>query len=134
MKRSRLTRRTALRAKAPLRPGKPPRPKKRFNQRNAPRLAKRREAEFGDAVKFVRYLPCCICSKPGPNEAHHVRSRAAGGKADSIVALCPVHHREFHNAGRRTFAERHGVDLESIAAETARRFSEQAPDSDGEPF
>lgn len=90
-----------------------------MKKRNPVRLAKRRAEEFGADAALIRALPCCVCSAPGPNHPHHVRSRGAGGKSDSIVALCAEHHEEIHRIGRKSFAEKYEVDLVEEAARLA---------------
>jgi hypothetical protein len=59
-------------------------------KRNRKRKAKRFVSDFGGAeyVAFIKSLPCAICGVQGFSEAAHVRSRGAGGKADSLVPLC----------------------------------------------
>lgn len=70
----------------------------------------------------VRKLPCCLglVSCHGPIHAHHVRTAATSGTGlkpsdYQTVPLCERHHREIHNHGSTTFAERHEVDLLAIA-------------------
>lgn len=72
-------------------------------------------------LSFVRNLPCCICDRPGPNEAHHAgQVRGVAIKADdlTVVSLCSTHHREFHDKGRITFEEKHHVNLWEVIART----------------
>jgi hypothetical protein len=51
----------------------------------------------------------------------HGHSVGAGGQHDaSGVPLCRLHHTEQHQCGIGTFQDRHGIDLEAIAAELVR--------------
>lgn len=52
-------------------------------------------------LAFVRMRPCCVCEATAPNEAHHFGPRGMGEKTDDYraIALCPHHHREFHDHG-----------------------------------
>lgn len=60
----------------------------------------------------VRKLPCLACGHPGPNQAHHVRSRGAGGKDDywNLISLCESHHvsgpHAWHTIGALSFIYR----------------------------
>ena len=73
---------------------------------------------------YIRGLPCLIgvlCL--GPVEAHHVRTRGAGG-ADraNLIPLCGRHHAEWHTIGRQSFQRRWGLDAVAEAAELAAQF------------
>lgn len=57
---------------------------------------------------------CAICLKAG--EVHHVDTVGMGGNRKKIdhskhqlMCLCRKHHREYHNIGGNTFAEKHHV-------------------------
>lgn len=81
-------------------------------KRNRKRATARHAAAYGEKAEWLRLLACVVhrnCA--GPVEAHHVKTRGAGGMSKDIVSLCQRHHREFHDVGRLTFVERHGVDL-----------------------
>lgn len=60
----------------------------------------------------VRKLPCLACSKHGPSEAHHVKSRGAGGRDDyfNVIPLCNQHHTagkdSWHTLGAISFIHR----------------------------
>lgn len=60
-------------------------------------------------LKAVRALNCLACGKAPPNEAHHIRSRGAGGKDDffNVISLCDRHHRggpeAWHQIGAISF-------------------------------
>lgn len=72
----------------------------------------------GKYAARIRDLPCAIggvhCSTK--IEAHHVRTVGAGGRVWHLVPLCLVHHREWHDIGRVTFALKYGVNLDALAA------------------
>lgn len=78
--------------------------------------------EFGSAerVAYVASLPCIACGG-GPCENHHISGHAMGKRAHHsvIVPLCARHHREWHDVGRHTFAEKYhvhpGVEAERVA-------------------
>lgn len=58
---------------------------------NKARKAKRFQENYGgrEYMEFVHGLPCAVCDALCEfTEAAHVKSRGAGGKADSIVPLC----------------------------------------------
>lgn len=66
---------------------------------------------------WIRTLDCAVCGRKGPNDPHHVNKEGHGGKGikgddTRAIPLCNEHHREFHDKGRLTFAERHGIDYE----------------------
>ena len=81
---------------------------------------KRKAAAFERAyesparVKWVNMQPCVVCGG-WPCEAAHVTSKAAGGTADDLVALCARHHRLQHDMGIETFQAEYRVDLEGAA-------------------
>ena len=62
--------------------------------------------------------------------AHVVHSQGAGGDSTHLIPLCRKHHTEQHNTGVETFAAKHGLDLEKLAAEYELRW--QALNSNGE--
>lgn len=57
----------------------------------------------------TRWMPCVITGAPGPNDPHHVKSKKSGGP-ELPWNLCPLKHelhREFHNIGINTFANKY---------------------------
>src|SRR4030042_6190793 len=66
-------------------------------------------------LAYIRTLPCVVCGKI-PCQAHHL---SCGGKAlkcnDLETApLCPEHHSELTNNGKKTFIEKYGIDWKTI--------------------
>lgn len=64
-------------------------------------------------LELIRSLKCSVCWSSPPNEAHHWRSRGAGG-TDDLTNLCNLCHRchmIFHTIGQITFWERHGDQI-----------------------
>jgi len=99
-----------------------------------PRVARPRVGEARGPTRcpghlaFVRGHACCVagpeCS--GPVEAAHVRRGSGAGMGrkpddDRAVSLCRWHHRQQHDLGEARFERLHGVDLEALAREFARR-------------
>jgi len=93
------------------------------------RQAKRASPEGQAALQYmqaVKQLPCCVCGKPGPSDAHHVihdRYGTARVSDWNTVPLCKAHHQDgpeaIHN-GKATWREKHGPDHGYIA-ETRRK-------------
>lgn len=50
-------------------------------------------AKERDHLAAVKALPCSVCSKSGPSEAHHIKQ----GQQYSCVALCTDCHTGSHN-------------------------------------
>ena len=105
MRRTELKRRTPLKAAKRLRPV------------NSKRKRLRHARNFGEEAALVRSLPCLVCG--GLSEPAHVVSRGAGGGRFDLVPLCRDHHREQHDDGVLTFAERHCLDLRAEADRVA---------------
>ena len=82
----------------------------------AERKQKRWENNFGslERVSIINSLPCVICKRI-PSQNAHGRSRGSGGKWQSIVPLCQIHHHEQHFIGIQTFQNKYSVDLDDIA-------------------
>jgi hypothetical protein len=71
-------------------------------------------------LQRVKMLPCVICRKPGPSDAHHVIcERFSSNKAGDFetIPLCKNCHQEGPNAihnGKRSWVERNGPDYEYL--------------------
>lgn len=99
----------------PLARGKPPQHKTPIRKRNPERAARLDREACGPHADYVRRHPCRICGHV-PVQAHHVKSRGAGGKAENnLIPLCPVHHERVHR-GRKTFEREHKIDQAKVAA------------------
>jgi len=91
---------------------------RRMKRRNRKRRARRYEEEFGPRADFARGFPCVVrgCDE-WPTQAAHVKSRGAGGKAESnIVSLCAEHQQQQHQIGILSFQARHEIDLRDEAS------------------
>lgn len=99
---------------------KPPRSERRH--KNSP--TKQRPGMSEAHLAAVRKLQCCVCGKPGPSEAHHLRiERGMGQKAPDrcTVPLCWEDHiGGTHLVGSKKegkwFADRGIADVEGMAA------------------
>ena len=85
--------------------------------------AQRKAANFARSfhsdqrVKFVQSLPCRVCGALPTVTAHTVGGGTSRrGPYQSTIPLCHRHHMEMHN-GQKTFAKRHSLNLEALAAE-----------------
>ena len=120
------------------------RPRKCTPRRGAPpkkRNQARRNREWSRAYgskerqAFVQSLPCIVCGYV-PCDPAHIKGDGASRKADAryTVPLCRLHHAEQHQFGVETFGARHGLDLESLAAECERAWLSFCGDeTEGEP-
>ena len=67
-------------------------------------------------MHMVKQLPCVICGKPGPSDAHHViHGRYGGRKPDGFhtIPLCKGHHQngpEAIHTNKAAWAAKHGPD------------------------
>ena len=96
--------------------------KRRIKRRNKERKQRLFNEQFGPRADFARGFPCVIerCEN-FPTQAAHVKSRGAGGKAESnIVSLCLDHHTEQHQIGILSFQGKYQIDL----GETAERIEQ----------
>tara|TARA_R110000803_G_scaffold36675_2_gene78836 strand:+ start:380 stop:724 length:345 start_codon:yes stop_codon:yes gene_type:complete len=67
-------------------------------------------------IHRVKQLPCVICRKHGPSDAHHIICDRYGHLKASdfdIIPLCKAHHQDgpeaIHN-GKRSWVEKNGPD------------------------
>jgi len=76
--------------------------------------------------RWVKSHHCCVPGCPALLvDFAHIRTAANAGMGlkphDRFgVPLCRLHHREQHDCGQATFEDRHGIDLDAIAAELVR--------------
>lgn len=68
----------------------------------------------------VKALPCVICGRPGPSDAHHVFHGRYGTRKASdmhVISLCKIHHQDgpdaIHN-GKASWAAKYGFDYEYL--------------------
>ena len=73
-------------------------------------------------LDFVRNHQCCVCVLAFHRSAmdthvHHIHAHAMGAKCSDyfVCPLCPRHHREIHDIGRKRFAEKYKIDLDAEA-------------------
>lgn len=59
-------------------------------------------------LELVRCCRCLACGAQPPSDAHHIRSKGAGGGDDSwnVVPLCRWCHSAFHALGWKEFMEK----------------------------
>lgn len=86
---------------------------------------KKPKAERGTAkarahLACVKQLPCVICNKHGPSDAHHVFSNRFGSAKASdfeVIPLCKAHHQDgpdaIHN-GKESWVEKYGADYDYL--------------------
>lgn len=72
-------------------------------------------------LNFVKQMPCCICGRPGPSDAHHpICERWSQEKAPDrdAIPLCKKHHQwgpdAIHN-GKESWVAKYGSDRDYIA-------------------
>lgn len=81
-----------------------------------------------DYEAWIEGLICLICHKPHP-DPHHVNPKGQGGVATKtsdrrMIPLCNKHHREYHQIGRDSFAEKYAMDYEEIIQRLNRIYDE----------
>lgn len=56
-------------------------------------------------LKELRKLPCVVCSRPGPNDVDHIRSKGSGGddSEHNLWTLCRSCHMNRHSQGLTRF-------------------------------
>jgi len=70
-------------------------------------------------MERVKQLPCVICAKPGPNDAHHVFHGRYGSEKSSdfeTIPLCKNHHMgpDGIHTNKTLWADRWGFDHEYL--------------------
>ena len=62
-------------------------------------------------IEFIQSRPCAACGRT-PVDAHHIRTRGAGGddRLSNLLPLCRVHHTEIHKIGKQTFFEKYRIE------------------------
>ncbi len=84
------------------------------------KLTPKEIADGKEYMGYVKQLPCCICGRAGPSDAHHpICGRYGTRKAPDrdTVPLCKHHHQwgpeAIHN-GKETWVSKHGPDTDYI--------------------
>jgi hypothetical protein len=76
-----------------------------------------RREEDPHYIYWIHSWPCCIreCGR-WPVQAHHVKTRGAGGSDRCAVPLCADHHvasgKSVHRLGRETFERKNLISLD----------------------
>lgn len=77
-------------------------------------------AQARSHLERVKRLPCVICGRPGPSDAHHCICGRYGSRKVSdfaVIPLCKQCHQDgplaIHN-GKASWAERNGPDYEYL--------------------
>ena len=86
---------------------------------NPERKAKLFAKQFGEGGRYaawIRSRPCAACGRRDTLQAHHVRSRGAGGTWSDLVPLCSEHHAFAHAHGSRALELWWNINLEELAA------------------
>ncbi len=97
-------------------------------QKVIPNKRRWRDARSGMSpahLRNVRKLPCCVCCRPNPSEAHHLKQTGAGERGLAIkstdrwaIPMCNLHHGEIERAGSKNeiaWFEERGVDALALA-------------------
>jgi len=73
-------------------------------------MLKRKTPRSKHYLNYIRSLPCCLCGHPA--EAHHMETAGVGMKGSDYltIPLCRIHHNEYHNKGKKTFTDSHGLN------------------------
>lgn len=71
-------------------------------------------------LEWIRRQPCCVTGRPA--EAHHVKTRGAGGSDYTAIPLCREEHEEIHRVGRVTYAERKRISYSAIIFDHLTRY------------
>jgi hypothetical protein len=64
-------------------------------------IPKPKRFESAAYLAFIRSLPCTACDYP-VTEAHHLKTRGAGGSDLTAIPLCRQHHTQIHTEGTVT--------------------------------
>jgi len=87
-----------------------------------PRQKPQKPPPAGGHMAWVKTLPCCVCGRAGPSDAHHVIHDRYGTRRASdweVVPLCREHHLGGTSAihtGKETWREHHGPDWSYLPA------------------
>lgn len=108
-------------ALGPKPPKAGPKPRKAI-----PRRSKKRAAYMAsddrqrglEHMGLVKCLPCIICGKPGPSEAHHVEGDKMPRDDLRTIPLCPPCHTgpDGYHKAKRSWVAANGPDYELLPA------------------
>lgn len=102
-----------------------PLPSRRGRVRSGIERAPRRD--WPQHRRFVRSHHCIVSGCQATDiQCCHIRSAENAGIGlkphdKNTFPACPRHHAEQHQCGQGTFEDRHGLDLDAVAAELTRR-------------
>lgn len=91
-----------------------------------PKTITKRNSKYLD---FIRSTICIICLSSNP-QAHHENPQGKGGKGiktddTRAIPLCPLHHGERHQIGKKSFAKKHKLNYEQVISELNRIYMHQ---------
>lgn len=71
--------------------------------------SKKRRYRDEDYLESIRAIPCVATGRAPPSDAHHVKSRGAGGGDDywNVIPLSRAAHQELHKIGTKKFAAKY---------------------------
>lgn len=74
----------------------------------------RKRVKSKENIEKVKEMPCVACGRSGPSDAHHIRSRGAGGgdELTNLMSLCRICHVEIHKIGRKTFFDKYELEVD----------------------
>ena len=99
-----------------------PKPMRKVSDNKRAYRASAEGREAAEYMRAVKMLPCVICGRPGPNDAHHCQSgrfsKARSSDFD-VISLCPPCHRQEYGPGAYHYSKRaweaaHGLDTDYI--------------------
>lgn len=130
MKRSRLQRRTRLKAKkalargtARLKRGKALKKRKRLKA-NRERLARLERENYGPEAVWIRGEPCEVTgAPPAPSVAAHPKTRGAGGTSKDLVPFHPLVEIDWHSLDEAKWEEKYGRSKEDVRDAAPRYYA-----------
>ena len=89
---------------------------KRVSEKRKAYLASDAGAEGLAHMMRVKMLPCVICHKPGPSDAHHCQSNDHVRSDKDTIPLCKNHHQgpEGYHTQKRTWHRLYGPDTDYL--------------------
>ena len=120
----------------------PKAPRKPMRKQSPKRQAYRASRQWQDALRYmeaVKSLPCAVCGRAGPSDAHHWhhdRYSQARTSDWQVVPLCKEHHQDGHysvHSAKAGFRELWGPDWGFVSATrqmVRERFGIVAPEDE----